>query len=352
MTDTWTTFLLERQACYEHGVLRHFGNPQVERSAMRGRNILTDLAALSLLRASGPDALSFLNGQLTNDLKLLEANRSQLAAWCTAQGRMLAVFRVFRRDADIYLQLPVSLRDEAVKRLRMFVLRAKVTIASADDELVRFGLVGPDAAHLLHTAAGDAPKHEGDCLARDALTLLRLPGIHPRFEIVAPPDTAIALWSKLANDAMPVGTDAWFWHDVMAGVPTVLPETREAFIPQMANLEIVGGVNFKKGCYPGQEIVARMQYLGRLKQRMYRAHAETEAIAPGTPIYAPNANEQSVGTVVDARPSPTSGVDLLAVIQIAAVDAGELRLGGQEGTPLTEVVPPYSLDTAETQKAS
>jgi hypothetical protein len=182
--------------------------------------------------------------------------------------------------------------------------------------------------------------------------LLRLPGIHPRYEIIAAPAAAIALWEKLRADAMAVGSSAWAWHDVMVGLPAVLPETREEFVPQMANLELVQGVNFKKGCYPGQEIVARMQYLGRLKQRMYRAHAPLDAVAAGTPIFAPGASGQSVGKVVDAQAAPEEGVDLLAVIQIAAAEAGELYVGADNGPRLTVASLPYPLATAQTQKVS
>ncbi len=132
----------------------------------------------------------------------------------------------------------------------------------------------------------------------------------------------------------------WAWLDIMAGIPSVHPGTNEEFVPQMANLEVVGGVNFKKGCYPGQEIVARMQYLGKLKQRMYRAHFAGEvAPRPGDAIYAPDFPGQSAGTVVEAQPSPDGGYDLLAVIQISSADAGELHFGSETGPRLTLQLP-------------
>ncbi len=344
MNDTWKTFLLRQGAVYDNGWPRHFGNPPSERHAARESDVIVDLSSLSLIRARGPEAKTFLNGQLTNELDSLDANRSRLAAWCSAKGRMLAVFRIFPRGGDYYLQLPVSLRDDVLKRLRMFVLRAKVTLQSADADLVRFGLVGPSAAFMLHDAAGFLPEGSDACLTSGALTLLRLPGLQPRFEIVAPVEDARTLWEKLRRDAVPTGSGAWAWHDIMVGLPTVLPATSEAFVPQMANLELISGVNFSKGCYPGQEIVARMQYLGRLKQRMVRAHVAAEAPAPGTPIFAPDMPGQSAGTVVDAQPSPEEGSDLLAVIQISSVQTGELHLGSETG-PRLEIQPlPYSLD--------
>jgi hypothetical protein len=351
MHETWAKHLREQGAVIEDGAVRHFGNPQLECRARDKRTLLMDLSTHSLLRVSGADAGAFLNAQLTNDLALLDAGRSQLSAWCTAQGRMLAVFRVFRRGTDVLLQLPATLQEEIAKRLRMFVLRAKVKIENADAELVRLGLVGSDAERQLREIGMDAPAQDNDCTTHGEVTLLRLPGIHPRFELIAPLAPAIALWDQLRTVALPVGADAWAWHDIMAGVPSVLPQTREEFVPQMANLELVDGVNFKKGCYPGQEIVARMQYLGRLKQRMVRAHVPSEVVPAGTPIFAPGASGQAVGKVVDAQESPDDGVDLLAVIQLAAIEAGELHLGSETGARLTIASLPYTLE-APSQRVS
>ena len=307
MNELWKTYLQSQNARIEGDDVRDFGDAATERRAARDADVLVDLSALTLLRVTGADAKNFLNGQFTNELAGVDTTHSQLTAWCTAQGRMLALLRVLERDGAYLLQLPRELRDEFVKRLRMFVLRAKVTIEDADTELVRFGVIGTNAARLLD----NVPAQNDETMTRDGVTIVRVAGTHPRFEVIAPPQAAIALWDKLRADAQPVSSDAWTWHDIMAGLPIVLPATREAFVPQMANLELVGGVNFKKGCYPGQEIVARMQYLGRLKQRMYRAHVASEAPAPGVSLYAPG-SDQSAGTVVDARPSPDgdrSGAD-------------------------------------------
>lgn len=344
MNEPWKIFLLGQGAVYDNGWPRHFGNPLSERRAARESDVIADLSSLALIRARGPEAKTFLDAQLTNKLDTLDASRSLLAAWCSAKGRMLAVFRIFLRDGEYYLQLPASLRDDVLKRLHMFVLRSKVMLERADTELVRFGLVGPAGASLLCDATGFLPEGNNACVTSGTLTLLRLPGVQPRFEIVAPIEDATTLWEKLRRSAVPAGSGIWAWHDIMAGLPTVLPATSDAFVPQMANLELVGGVSFNKGCYPGQEIVARMQYLGRLKQRMACAHVAAEAPAAGTPIFAPDRPGQSVGTVVDAQPSPAEGSDLLAVIQTSSVQAGELHLGGETG-PRLEIQPlPYSLD--------
>lgn len=342
MSDTWKTFIQSQGAVLDSGRVRDFGDPAEERRAAAQGNILADLSDLSLIRARGADTQNFLNGQLSNDLRRLDTTHSQLAAWCNPKGRMLAVFQLFQRGDDILLQLPASLLEPILKRLKMFVLRAKVTFESADDELVSFGISGPDAEKLLRDATGFVPGEINGSETRDELTIARLPGPHPRFEIIAPVEAAKKTWSALMDQARPVGPPAWAWLDIMAGIPVVHPETSEAFVPQMANLELIGGVNFKKGCYPGQEIVARMQYLGKLKQRMYRAHVESDNLPrPGDAIFAPDFPGQPAGTVVAAQPAPDNGFDLLAVIQISSAAAGELHLGSESGPRLSMQNLPY-----------
>ncbi len=343
VNETWKNFIESQGAVLENGRVQHFGHPAEERHAAAQGHVLADLSDYSLIRARGDDTLNFLNGQLSNDIRQLDATRSQLAAWCNPKGRMMVIFRLFRRDKDYLLQLPAALHENTLKRLRMFVLRSKVTLENVDAELSCFGLSGPEAENRLRESAGFAPRGDNACETLDGMTILSLPGPQPRYEIVAPTTTAMKLWDKLKSGASPVGPAVWAWLDIMAGIPSVHPETSEEFVPQMANLEAVGGVNFKKGCYPGQEIVARMQYLGKLKQRMYRAHfAGERAPRPGEAVYAPDFPGQSAGTVVESQPSPDGGHDLLAVIQIGSADTGELHLENEGGPQLSLQSLPYS----------
>ena len=349
MNEAWRSFIRNQGAALEGERVQHFGNPEQERSAAARGNVLVDLSDLALIRARGNDVQSFLNGQLSNDVRQLDATHSQLAAWCNPKGRMMAVFRLFRRSDDYLLQLPVVLRENLLKRLRMFVLRAKVTLENADD-LVGLGLSGPQAENLLRETAGFAPTGENRSETRDEITIMNIPGPSTRFEVVAPVAICMQLWDGLKNKATPVASPVWAWLDIMAGIPNVYPETNEEFVPQMANLELIGGVNFKKGCYPGQEIVARMQYLGRLKQRMYRAHAnDVSTPRPGAAIYAPDFPGQSAGAVVDAQPAPDGGYDLLAVIQTSSVTKGTLHLGSDNGPLLAVQSLPYSLPSPDTE---
>jgi hypothetical protein len=341
MRSDWQEFLTRAGAVIGDGAVHHFSDHRQETRAAATGDVVADLSHWSLIRAAGADTEGFLQGQLTNDVRQLGSG-SQLSGYCTAQGRMLALLRVFKRDGNFYLQLPAALREAVLKRLRMFVLRAKVTLDSMDDELARIGVSGPGVEAPLRERLGQLPELPDEGMSAGTLTVLRLRGPHPRFEIVGPYEDIERLWSELA--LTPVGAGAWAWLDIMAGVPTVLPATVEAFVPQMTNLELIGGVNFKKGCYPGQEIVARTHYLGRLKQRMYRAHVDSlQAPKAGDPLYAPNFGEQAAGTVVEAQPAPDGGHDLLAVVQIASADAGVLSLHTPDGPKLTLHSLPYTL---------
>jgi tRNA-modifying protein YgfZ len=350
MNTEWKEFLRQQGARDDGVAIGDFGNPTAERHALDGGNVLVDLSHFALIRAAGADTKTFLNGQLTNDVGLLddgdERHEVQLSAWCSPKGRMLALFHIWRDRDGYLLQLPALLRDDAAKRLRMYVLRAKVTLKNADDQFVRIGLAGPNATSLLNTTVGATPSEINTVATSGEFTVLRLPGIAPRFEVLAAPGVAAGFWTEMKRAAMPVGAAAWTWHDVMAGIPVVLPATSDAFVPQMANLDLVGGVNFSKGCYTGQEIVARIHYRGRLKQRMYRARVHTtEAPLPGDSIYAPDMPAQSTGTVVISAAAPTEGFDLLAVIHCDSVDKGELRLGRADGARLEFGNLPYSFPT-------
>ena len=164
-----------------------------------------------------------------------------------------------------------------------------------------------------------------------------------RFEIVCPENGIARLWPILVAHATPAGTPAWRWYDIRDGLVSIWPGTQEEFVPQMVNFELTGGVNFRKGCYPGQEIVARTQYLGKLKRRMYRARADGAPPAPGTPIYGTDTNDQACGAVVDAVMHPDGGCELLAVVQMSSVAAGDVRISSPGGLVLSVLPLPYSL---------
>jgi hypothetical protein len=306
---------------------------------------ITDLSHFGLIRVSGADSRSFLQGQLTNDINAVTPELAQLSSYCSPKGRMLGSFWNFQRGEDLYLQLPVDRLEAILGRLRMFTLRSRVTLEDASDQLARFGLAGDCAEDLLPFV----PENEKACLTRDELTVIRLPGDRPRFELIGPPETLAGDWSRMLNEATQTGAEFWSLMDIRAGVPNVFEDTVEAFVPQMANMQLIGGVSFTKGCYTGQEVVARMQYLGKLKRRMYRAHVDsTQAPARGAEVFSPSSESgQGAGRIVDAAASPDGGYEVLAVIQISSADTHDLHLVDAQGPALRLLDLPYQFEATE-----
>ncbi|MEJ2059640.1 MAG: folate-binding protein YgfZ [Gammaproteobacteria bacterium] len=328
MKPEWKTFLADAGAEFEDDHVANFGNPEREKRVTTTGTVICDLSHHGLIAAYGDEAQAFLQGQFSNDVHQVGDTHSQLSSYCSPKGRMLALFRLFMLDGTYYLRLPRETLETTLKRLRMYVLMSKVTLEDASDALVRIGVSGPDAETELSAVVGTLPRTVDEVVSGKTYTVIRINGPHPRFEVYGQLEAMTRLWDALNVHGAPVGASSWALLDILAGVPTVHPQTSEAFVPQMANLELIGGVSFKKGCYPGQEIVARMQYLGKNKRRMYRVHigAETRP-APGEEIYAKDQGEP-VGKLVDAQAHPDGGYEGLAVLLISAAETGEpLRLG-------------------------
>jgi folate-binding protein YgfZ len=276
-------------------------------------DLIADLSNNALLGVSGDDAAAFLHGQFTNDVEALGVGEAQWNGWCSPKGRLLTTFLLLRRPGEFLLLLPAELAPAIAKRLSMFVLRSKVKIADVSAQYARRGIIG--------SRAEPQPMR---IVEKDGAIVVGLdPG---RFIELMPPEKAPA-----ANTT----ADAWELASIRAGVPVITAATQEAFVPQMANFELVGGVSFKKGCYPGQEIVARMQYRGGLKRRMALAHVEgTERPAPGQSVYSGAFGDQSAGTIVNAAPAPEGGFDALVVAQIESLQRGDLRWKSPDGPRL------------------
>lgn len=341
MISAWSEYLLTKGACLIDEAVAHFGDAAGELKATRDGLVLADLSDWGLIAFAGEEAQTFLHSQITNDLRSLTPETAVFAGYCSAKGRMLANFLVLKRDTDILLFLPAALRESVQKRLSMFILRAKVKPRDASAEWVRLGLSGPGASALLVQATGmtspDAPMRVAH--SETALALCLAPD---RFDILVRPDTAATLWDKLAEQARPVGTPAWNWLLTAGGIPVILPATQDEFVPQMANMEVLHGISFQKGCYPGQEIVARTQYLGKLKRRMYLAHVDSDTKA-GDEVYSPVLQDQAAGLVANAAPSPDGGSDLLVVLRIDCRDDDNVHLGSSAGPRLRFKPLPYDL---------
>ncbi len=301
-----------------------------------------DLSHLGLIGVSGADAEPFLQGQLTNDVCAVTTGSAQLAGWCSPKGRLLALFRVLRSPEGLWLQLPRERLPEVLKRLRMYVLRSKVILDDLSDGPVPVGLAGPGAAAVLARLGLPVPNPDHGQAAADGVTLIGVPGPVSRYLLLGDSARQQSLWDALAPSCAWADAHTWTLGDIRAGLPTVYTSTADAFVPQMVNLDLLGGVSFTKGCYTGQEVVARMQYLGRLKRRMYVGALESGAAPrPGDPLWSPaSTSEQGAGTIVEAAPAGPGRFAVLAVVETAAADGDGVRLG-DGGSPLRLEPPPY-----------
>ena len=295
---SWFDFLKSRGAHIDDTRVADFGDRARELAATRDGTILSDLSSNALIGVSGDDAASFLQGQLTNDVNELPADAAQWTGWCTPKGRLLATFLLMRMTNAYLLMLPAEIAAPIRKRLSMFVLRSKVKLEDVGDAWVRIGLAGPGAAAAIARRFGRAPDPMKQVRANgSAVVSLN----HSRFLLLAPPADAPALWEALSHEATEAGANAWEWTSIRAGIPAVVAATQEAFVPQMANFDLIGAVSFHKGCYPGQEIVARMQYRGILKRRMALAHGEADSPPqPGESVYSAAFGDQAAGTIANA----------------------------------------------------
>lgn len=346
MKADWRTFLVESGAELDCNLVMHYGNPGQELSVALTGNVFADLSHYGLLSAHGDDALNFLQSQFSNDLRLVDDNTSQLSAYCSPKGRMLASFRVFRRGDTYYCRIPAELLEPVLERLHIYVMQASVTLEDASEALIRMGVSGPDVVEELGAVVGALPEQNNSAIHSDDMTVIRVPGEHPRFELyLATLEMAKKVWDTLNVRCAPVGINAWKLLEIEAGLPTIYPQTVDLFVPQMANMQLVEGVSFKKGCYPGQEIVARMQYLGKLKRRMYLVRIETDAaLKPGDELFECADAEQSVGRIADAQLHPDGGYAALAVIQISSAAGGDICLQGRDGANVRFDSLPYSFE--------
>ncbi|WP_457668604.1 CAF17-like 4Fe-4S cluster assembly/insertion protein YgfZ [Thiolapillus sp.] len=306
---------------------------------------LTAPAGLGLIRIQGEDARDFLQGQLTNDINKVCVDQAQLSAWCTPKGRMLALMLIFQRDDDLYLQLPAERIEPVLKRLGMFVLRSKVTLEDASSELGVLAMGGDCITGLFSSI----PETDFASLQADGLTIIRFPGEVPRIQIIGDVPTLSTLRERTGTSATVVGSTWWTVQNIRSGVPSVYDATAEAFVPQMLNLDILNGISFTKGCYTGQEVVARMKYLGQLKRRMYLARFDAKAAPqPGDNLFSPQSKSaQGAGKIVDAAPSTQGGWEALVVAQTDIAEGGDLFLGDADGPRLALQPPPYGLEAPE-----
>ena len=298
---------------------------------MSAEVLLADLSHHGLIKVYGEDAESFLQNQLTNDVrnvseKDVAETSHQTTAWCSPKGRIIATFTLFKRDDAYFLSLSQDLLEYVMKKLSMYVMMSKVTIEDATQSLTHFGISG--SAKGIEDALQDSSKN---------LTVLKIAGTVPRFEVFGEVSDTKALQDNIS----PAPENYWDYLNILAGLPTISQASSEAWIPQMVNFIAVDGVDFKKGCYPGQEVVARLNYLGKTKRRMYHVQINTDTL-PDIGASIASDEDQDAGKILNAVINPVGTVEALVVMKIA--EAENTLTFGENKVSVLEL--PYLVDDA------
>ncbi|MCY3768836.1 MAG: hypothetical protein OXG56_05660 [Gammaproteobacteria bacterium] len=285
-----------------------------------------DLSHLSLLRVSGEDAETFLQGQFSNDTDSLPDGKAQIHAYCTPKGRAFATLQLLRNRNGFWVLLPADLAGPFMKRLKMFVMRAKVEIETDPDHFA-WGVTGmEDLSGVPSTVPGMQSVFE----------------YSPRRHLVV--STRPIMTAPETGNVKTYHGDLWRWLDIREGIPQVYATTSESFIPQNINLDLIDGISFKKGCYPGQEIIARIRYLGKPKHRMISGRVESgEPVREGTAIYLPERPGQKAGSVVDSVQTGIHCYEVSAMVPVVAVSDGRLSIHSASGPPLRRLSLPYAI---------
>ena len=302
------------------------------------QEMLFDLSGRALIKVSGEDAESFLQNQLSNDIHNVTETAHQASAWCSPKGRIIATFQIFKRAESFYLSFSADLLEHVMKRLRMYVMMSKVTLEDITDSIIHFGYAGK-----LQTIIENAPSASGQTIQHADLSILRIPSEAPRYEIFCVDadgiNNAKQLWKQCAKNATTINSNGWNYLNILAGLPDISEASSEAWIPQMVNYIAVGGVDFKKGCYPGQEVVARLNYLGKTKRRMYRLQINTDQL-PTIGESISSDSDKAAGKILNAVINPAGKIEALAILKIAEADK-TLMLSD---STIEILALPYSLD--------
>ena len=340
----WLEFLQTQHAVIESDKVLSFGQSD-EFSALTGKTVVAPLDDYAVIRVTGEDNADFLQNQFSNDVRQVSDSQSQLNAYCSPKGRVLSLFRLIKQEQAYFLLLPQQRLQPTLSRLKMFVLRSKVQLEDVSDTMGALGIAGENARVVAESILPAVPEDVDGCHFDGGVSVIKMPGPANRYLIFAGFDKLKDLWVKSQAHAAPAASPSWNYWNIQYGIPEVLEATSDEFVPQMLNLHSLNGVSFKKGCYPGQEVVARMHYLGKQKRRMYLAHVETGSPPqPGENVYnESNAAGQSVGKIVTTTASPQGGYDALVVMQIASVENRD-RILTQQNAALKFKELPYFVE--------
>lgn len=351
MNKEWQEYLIETGAQFDdNGDIKTFGLPEIEHFMVKHGPITSDLSTQSLIKATGEDAFSFLQGQFSNDLNDVSQSTAQLTAYCDPQGKVLALITIFKIDDDYYLSFDGSLKETILKRLTMFKMMAKLEFTDVSDDLLQIGYAGDFANLDLQRDFTLKTKdiyqvHTLDSENIQNVTVIKVPGPYHNYRLFGKIDAMKSVWKTLKSNGEAIGTLDWTLLDIVSGQPVINDKTSEQFIAQFINLDKLNAINFKKGCYPGQEIIARMHYRGKAAKRMLRMHTSVlQQFQAGDEIKLQDATERNYKfTIISAAPEIYEGTIALAISNVKALESVKGDLKNENGDLFTIEPMPYSL---------
>lgn len=328
MNNDWKNYLLQNHARQNDKGLFLFNKKYEDSLNTDDSSIICDLSHFSTLVIAGEDAAEFIQGQFTNDVDKIDENKSQISGFCNNKGRMIANFYLFQHQQNYFISVNSDLVERSINHLQNYVLRAQVAIQDISEQLIHLGVSGKNADAMLSAFIDKLNTTVDSVSHNENYIIIRVPGNIPRYEIFCSFEHAQTLWESVSGKANTVNSEYWDYLNIQNGLPFIDSNTSEAFVPQMANMELINGVSFEKGCYTGQEIVARTHYLGKQKRRTYRIKitSDTEPETGQQLATETSTENQYTGTLTTVYPLAENKYEALAVIQIKSAEEGKLKL--------------------------
>ncbi len=345
MNNDWKNYLLQNGAEQNVEGLFIFNNTFSDTELKESSDIICDLSYFSTIVVAGGDAAEVIQGQFTNDVNKVDEDHSQISAFCNNKGRMLANFRLFQNQQNYFLSIRSDLVESGIEHLQKYVLRAEVAIQDISEQLVHIGISGDNTETLLSPFINNLSTDIDSVSYNDNYIAIRIAGKTPRYELFCSQEHAKALWEHVSEKAEIVNSAYWDYLNIKNGLPFIDNNTREEFVPQMANMELINGVSFEKGCYTGQEIVARTHYLGKQKRRTYRIKIISDSTPKaGEQLATDTSTEnQYTGTLITVYQTAENEYEALAVIQIKSAESETLKLKDADAE-ITVLELPYPLE--------
>ncbi len=344
MNTDWKEFLSGQGAKFNADRLSGFPNHE----NIGTNELITDLSHLAQITITGNAAEAFLHGQFTINIKTLAEHHLQFSAWCNPKGQVKVTFLIYRDDDGFTILCPAELKDNFIKQLRMYIMRSNVTVTDHSDDLVRLGVQIHDTT-TLKQFTGSLPAQENDVVINDGIHCLSVHNTDEykdtqRYILIATADQQISLWEALVQKLNPVASTVWEYLDIQSAYPWLTTATTEKFLPQMLNLDLIDGLNYQKGCYPGQEIIARLHFRGQVKRRLYLASCDADVIADteiksGVQLFTNDADDKSIGSVINAQAS-SDKYYFLAVIDNEVIEQ-QIHIANTDGSVIHIEQLPY-----------